>query len=78
MTFLFLLVNAFYELWNIAPILFDVGTNNTHILVVLFLEKNLGVYFVFNLCQLFWTQKYFLVESCSHLNLRYALNHISI
>ena len=77
MTFLFLLINALYEPGNIAPVWLNVSTNNSHILVVLLLKKNLGVYFVFYLCQLFWTQKYFLIECCSHLNLCYTFNNIT-
>ena len=60
-----------------ASVLFDVCSNIAHVLVVLFLEKYLCVYFVFQLCQLFWSNESFLFKRSAHLYLCNALYDVA-
>ena len=60
-----------------ASVLLNVCSNIAHVLVVLFLEKYLSVYFVFQLCQLFWTNESFLFECSAHLYLSNALYDVA-
>ena len=77
MTLFLLLIDALSKPRNIAPVLFNVCSNNTHVLVVLLLEKDLCVYFVFELCQLFWPNESFLFKCTAHLYLCDTLYHIA-
>ena len=74
---LLLLIDALRKPRNIASVLFDVCSDITHVLMVLFLEKDLCVYFVFQLCQLFWSNESFLFKCAAHLYLCDALYHVA-
>ena len=45
--------------------------------MVLLLEKDLCVYFVFQLCQLLWSNESFLFKCAAHLYLSDALYHVA-
>ena len=77
MTLFLLLIDAFRKPRDIAPVLFNACSDIAHVLMVLFLEEDLAVYFVFKLCQLFWPNESFLFKCGAHLDLSNALYHIA-